>query len=113
MALRNQTVDEVAAGIEDVDKTVARPSDIVFFLCILECIGHEDLTVDIANAKGGVAGRKSRINKAGGVHLLKVFVVGLDSGNVEVRHVKKIETIGHAQSRDFVNPASAAFCTAF
>jgi hypothetical protein len=108
MALGNETPDKFAAGIEDVYKTVTRPGYIVFFLGVLQCVGNEDFTADVANAKGCVAGRKSRINKAGGVHLLKVFVVGLDSASVEVRHLKKIVTTGDAQSRAFVNRPFAA-----
>ena len=108
MALRNQASEEMAAGIEHVYKTVTRPGDIVFLLGILQCVGHEDVTVDVANTKRGVAGRKSRINKAGGIHLLKIFIVGFDSASVEVGHVKKIVTIGHAQSRAFVNRPFAA-----
>src|SRR6266516_1203558 len=35
IAMRNEAPDEIAAGIEDVDKTITRPGYIVFFLGIL------------------------------------------------------------------------------
>jgi hypothetical protein len=51
----DETANKIARGIESLDVSITRPGGIVFFLGVLQCVSDVNVTIEITNAKRGVA----------------------------------------------------------
>src|SRR6266436_3274310 len=109
ITIRNQTSQEVAAGIKYINKAVARTSHVILALRILQRVGNVNPALatdtDIANAKWRVTGRQVRVDETVRINLLKILVVGLNAPGMEICHIQKIMAIGDAQCRALINGA--------
>ena len=56
--------DQMAVGVEDIDKAVALTGDIDIFRRVLLGIGHKQIAVDALDAEWSKAVRDIRIRKA-------------------------------------------------
>src|ERR1700726_2774829 len=56
-AMRGKAPDQMAVGIEDIDKAVALTGDIDILCRVLLGVGHKQIAIDILDAERGKAGR--------------------------------------------------------
>src|SRR6267378_5574417 len=56
-----ETAQQVTVGIEHVDETMTLACHVIVLLCILQRVGHKQITVDDADAERGIPGRNVRI----------------------------------------------------
>ena len=63
-ATRGKVPDQMAVGVEDIDKAVALTGDIGIPCRVLLGVGHKEIAIDILDAEWGKAVRDFRIRKA-------------------------------------------------
>ena len=108
VAMRNQAVNQVAAGVEDVDEAMPRPVLVIAPARGLFRIGHINLTIEIANGERRKSMRNVWVPEPVWINFMKILIVRFHLSLVEIRHIKKIMTIGHAQGCALVNILVAA-----
>ena len=99
----DQASEEVAAGVEHIDETKAGTGNVILSFGILLGIGHKDFAIEIPDAKWSITGRKVRVDKATGIHLMKIFIVGFDLPCMKIRRIQEIVAVGDAERCAFVN----------
>src|SRR5437016_10700879 len=82
---------------------MTRAWNVVLPCVILESISHKNFAIEIANTKWRVTGGQIWIDKAVGVHLMKILIISFDFARVEVGYIQEIVIVGHAQCCAFVN----------
>src|SRR6266436_3091061 len=87
ITIRNQTSQEVAAGIKYINKAVARTSHVILPLRILQGVGNVNLAAQVANAERRVPRRESMIDKTARIHLAKILVIGLNAPSMKICHI--------------------------
>src|SRR5262249_28873395 len=63
-AAAGEAAQQVSVGVEDVDEAVPRARDVVVLSAVLFGVTHEQVTVDVRDAKRGVAWRQVGIEEA-------------------------------------------------
>src|SRR6266571_6330999 len=53
-AVRNKALDQISAGVEDIDKPMGRTRHVVVFLCVLQGKGDVEIAINGLDAKGSV-----------------------------------------------------------
>src|SRR5260221_13792410 len=53
-AMQNKALDQISAGVEDVDKPMGRARHVVVLLCILQGKGDKEFTPNVLDAEGSV-----------------------------------------------------------
>ena len=106
VSLGNESLHEVAARVEDIDKTEPRPGDIIMGVGILLGVSDKYLPVELANSIRRKSRRQGRIRERESCLQNKILIVRLNFGGVKIRHVKKIMAIRGADSRAFINCAT-------
>src|SRR5262249_21745830 len=94
IAVRDQTPEEVAAGVEHIDEAKSRPGNVIVFSVILLGVSHKYFAIKIADAERRVTLRKVRVDKPVWSHLVKTLIVGFNVARMKIRHVQEIVTIG-------------------
>src|SRR5438046_4813618 len=54
----------MTVGVEHVHKAVARSRDVVVFRSVLPGVSHEQVAIDVCDAKRGVASRQTAIDES-------------------------------------------------
>ena len=72
---------------------------------VLLRISDEDFAIDIPDAERRVISGKIRVNEAVGIHLMKVFIEGVDLARMKICRIQEIVTVRDAQRCAFVNSA--------
>src|SRR6266576_3665955 len=63
LSLRSEPLDQVAVGVENVDKPVTSTSHVVVLCIILFCVGHDQIAMHVRDSKGRESVRYFRISK--------------------------------------------------
>src|SRR2546430_9600251 len=75
--VRHQTFNKIAAGIEHIDESVARPMHIVVLFLILQGAGHIDWAAYVLDSERCISGRKIRISKTVRINRTKTLIISL------------------------------------
>src|SRR5215470_15867265 len=86
--------------------------DVIFSFVILLRIRHENFSIEIPDTERPVPSREIRIDEAVGIHLMKIFIEGVDLARMKICCIQEIVTISDAERSAFVNGAvNAAVCS--
>ena len=72
---------------------------------VLLRVRHEDFAIEISDAERRITSRKVRVDEAVGIHLMKVFIEGVDLARMKICRIQKIVTVRDAERCAFVNRA--------
>src|SRR6266566_6330382 len=97
--------EQIAAGIEHIDEATTRAMNIILSFGILLGIGHKNFAIEIADAEWSITCRKVGIDEAVGIHLMKIFIEGVDVTRMEICRIQEIVTVSDPERRAFVDGA--------
>ena len=79
--------------------------DIILPFVVLLGICNKNFAIEISDAERRIISRKVRINEAVGIHLMKVFIEGMNLACMEICRIQEIVTVGDAERCAFVDGA--------
>src|SRR5437868_4426700 len=89
-ALGYEALHEISVKVEDIYQAKAGAGDGIGLGCILLCVGHKELAIDVANVVGCESSRQTRIGESSGQGLRReIRVVYLNLPREEVAHIKQ------------------------
>src|SRR4051794_5710775 len=101
-----EAAEQMAAGVEHVDKAVAATGDVVLALSVLLGVGDVEPTVQRLNIEWSEALRNPCVPEAaGGVYRMEVAVPCVDRAGVEVGAVEQCAVAGISQGQSLVDGA--------
>jgi len=88
--------EQIAAGIEHIDEATAGAMNIILSFGILLGIGHKNFAIEIPDAEWSITSREVWVDEAVRIHLMKIFIEGVDLACMEICRIQEIVTVGHA-----------------
>src|SRR5207302_11481241 len=58
-----KALEQISIGIVDIDEPVTRTGYVIVLCAVLECIGDEEIAIDILDTERGKTGREIRIGE--------------------------------------------------
>src|SRR5262249_18292851 len=95
--------EEIATGVEHIDKATAGTGNVIVSRVILQRICDEDFAIEISDAEWRIASRKVGIDEAIRTYLMKTLIVGFDVAGMEIRHKQEVVIVGDPERCAFIN----------
>ena len=70
--------------------------NIILSFGILLGIGHKNFAIEIPDAEWSITSREVWVDEAVRIHLMKIFIEGVDLACMEICRIQEIVTVGHA-----------------